>query len=85
MSLKELQHDPFLDFAHTRLGAALTGTVQKVAPLGIFLEVEKDIVGLLPAAELQDDPNSATLGETYPVVVSTINLNQRRVILALTE
>jgi ribosomal protein S1 len=85
LSLKELEHDPFLDFARSRLGATVTGTVEKVAPIGVFLEVEKDIAGLLPVAALPDGTGSVRIGDMFSVRVSSINLHERRVALSLAD
>ncbi|MEW2220614.1 S1 RNA-binding domain-containing protein [Streptomyces sp. NPDC006990] len=84
LSLKELQHDPFVDFAATQLGTTTTGTVEKVTPIGVFLTLQGDISGLLPAADLTGALKSAAIGEEYPVIVSSINLSERRITLAPT-
>ncbi|WP_369204189.1 S1 RNA-binding domain-containing protein [Streptomyces sp. PU-14G] len=85
LSLKELEHDPFLDFARSRLGATVTGTVEKVAPVGVFMEVEKDVSGLLPVAALPDGTGPIQTGDTLPVKVSSINLSERRVVLSVAD
>ncbi|MGP3973344.1 S1 RNA-binding domain-containing protein [Streptomyces sp. 8N114] len=83
LSLKELQHDPFLDFAATQLGAVMTGTVEKVTPIGVFLKLEENISGLLPVSDMPKE--SVKIGEKHPIVVSSINLHERRVTLALAD
>ncbi|MBQ0866790.1 S1 RNA-binding domain-containing protein [Streptomyces smyrnaeus] len=86
LSLKELQHDPFLDFAATQLGATLTGVVEKITPIGLFLEVQEDISGLLPKAECPAaELDSVQVGDHYSVVVTSINLQERRVALSLAD
>ncbi|MEK8171347.1 hypothetical protein NKH77_23485 [Streptomyces sp. M19] len=75
LSLKELQPDPFLEFARTRLGAVLTGPVTKAAPFGVFVLLDGEFPGLLPDAV-------HAVGETVTVRVADINVRDRRVVLS---
>ncbi|MFP3988914.1 S1 RNA-binding domain-containing protein [Streptomyces sp. E11-3] len=83
LSLKELQHDSFLDFARTRLGATLSGRVVKVAPIGIFLRLEGDVSGFLPAFELQRYGPKTDVGDVLTVEVSRINVAERKVVVSI--
>ncbi|MBO8192835.1 S1 RNA-binding domain-containing protein [Streptomyces oryzae] len=85
LSLKELEHDPLIDFARTQIGTTTTGTVEKIAPVGVFLALEKDISAFLPAAELSNNLKSVEIGQTYSVIVSSINFHERRIVLSLPD
>ena len=85
LSLKELERDPLLDFAQTQIGAVLTGRADKATPIGVFFEVEENISGLLPVAELPNGVGSVKIGEEYSVLVSSINVNERKITLTWPE
>ncbi len=67
LGLKQLVSDPWTEMASKlSLGSLVLGTVTKVASFGVFIEIEKDIEGLLHISET--DLHAAQLLEsTYPV------------------
>ena len=67
LGLKQLITDPWDEIASKlTVGAAVEGAVTKVASFGVFVEIEKDVEGLLHISET--DLSSAQLLETsYPV------------------
>lgn len=81
-SLKDLQQDPLLDFALTRFGSTVTGSVTKVAPVGAFVQVGEGVEGFLPAAELAGHGNAPEAGDALTVTVTYINVERRQVILS---
>ncbi|MFJ6750822.1 S1 RNA-binding domain-containing protein [Streptomyces sp. NPDC091266] len=83
-SLKELQQDPFLDFARHRLGVTLSGPVTKVAPVGVFIQLEGGTLGFLPASEL-DTEDIPEVGDALTVKPTHINIVKRQVILSLSS
>ncbi|MFF3337914.1 S1 RNA-binding domain-containing protein [Streptomyces flavidovirens] len=83
LSLKELQHDPFLDFARSRLGSIMSGVVTKVSPIGTFLLLEGGVLGFLPISEIVERGLESRIGDNVTVYVSDINIADRRVILSL--
>ena len=67
LGLKQLIMDPWEEIASKlSIGAMVMGSVTKVASFGVFVEIEKDVEGLLHISET--DLSSAQLLETtYPV------------------
>ncbi|MEU5974030.1 S1 RNA-binding domain-containing protein [Streptomyces sp. NPDC047315] len=76
LSLKDLQHDPFCDFARTQLGKVLTGITVKLAPIGSFVRLPDGTVGLLPE-------HQSPVGDSLTVKVEAINFARRQVVLSL--
>lgn len=81
-SLKDLQRDPLLDFALTRFGSTVTGTVTNVAPIGLFILLEETIEGFLPLAELEGRGSAPEAGDRLTATVTYINVERRQVILS---
>ncbi|MEU8917062.1 S1 RNA-binding domain-containing protein [Streptomyces nigrescens] len=83
-SLKELQHDPFLDFARRRLGVTLSGPVTKASPVGVFIRLEGGVLGLLPISEFEmgDIPE---VDDVLTVKPTYINIVKRQVFLSLSS
>lgn len=77
LSLKDLQPDPFQEFARTQLGRTLHGRVTKVTPIGVFVGVEGGVEGLVPLSELTE--GTPEVGDEMVVQVATINVDRRRV------
>ncbi|MEU1763646.1 MULTISPECIES: S1 RNA-binding domain-containing protein [Streptomyces] len=82
LSIKDLQPDPFIAFARSNLDAILTGTITKIAPVGIFVRLERSIIGFLPASEAPRDQNFA-VNDEMTVKVTSISITDRQVILSL--
>ncbi|MEU5955402.1 S1 RNA-binding domain-containing protein [Streptomyces sp. NPDC047525] len=85
LSLKELQPDPFLDFARTRFSRNIAGTVAKIAPIGIFVQLEGDIEGLLPASEFEAQRKEMEIGAPLTVRVDYVNTATRRIMVSRTD
>ncbi|GGS99560.1 hypothetical protein GCM10010286_25580 [Streptomyces toxytricini] len=90
LSLKALEPDPLQDFAdRTAVGQELRGTVEKVLPFGVFVDLGDGIVGLAPFREAHGRPavspvEDFEVGE-IAVVVTEIELLTRRVFLSRPE
>ncbi|MFF3762658.1 S1 RNA-binding domain-containing protein [Streptomyces sp. NPDC001922] len=82
-SLKDLDPDPFLDFARTMLGCSLSGSVVKLAPIGVFVELESGVTGLLPLSEVGGEGHALEVGDGVAVKVASINVQRRQVSLSL--
>ncbi|WP_326613759.1 S1 RNA-binding domain-containing protein [Streptomyces anulatus] len=88
LSLKSLEPDPLQAFAdRTVMGQEFRGTVEKVVPIGIFVDLGGGIVGLVPFKEIDGRPAASTaedfeVGEQITVVVAEIELPTRRVFLS---
>ncbi|MFB7452993.1 S1 RNA-binding domain-containing protein [Streptomyces sp. NPDC056194] len=88
LSLKALEPDPLQAFAdRTAVGQELRGTVEKVLPFGIFVDLGDGIVGLVPFREVHGRPAVSPVedfeaGEEIAVVVTEIDPPTRRVFLS---
>nr|WP_318208879.1 S1 RNA-binding domain-containing protein [Streptomyces sp. SJL17-1] len=96
LSLKALQPDPLRAFAdRTEVGQELRGTVDRVMPFGVFVDIGDGLVGLVPFEGIRIDGGQisgravAGAADAFPtcgeisVVVTAIERPQRRVRLAL--
>lgn len=88
LSLKALQPDPLQSFAdRCVVGQELRGTVQKVLPIGIFVDLGDGVVGLVPFREVDGRPTASRaedveVGEEIAFVVTEIERPTRRVFLS---
>ncbi|GAA2629980.1 hypothetical protein GCM10010411_79650 [Actinomadura fulvescens] len=81
LSLRALLPDPFQSFADNAVvGQRLAGTVTKIVPLGMFVEVADGIEGLVHEDEL-DSP--ARPGDEVQVSIVDLDRDQRRLRLGL--
>ncbi|TXC95026.1 S1 RNA-binding domain-containing protein [Streptomyces sp. ISID311] len=85
LSIKELQQDPFIDFARSRFGSTTSGPVIKIAPIGAFIQLEDEWVGLLPISELGGSGRTVGVGDTLNVKITYINMANRQVALSLSS
>ncbi|WST34980.1 S1 RNA-binding domain-containing protein [Streptomyces sp. NBC_01166] len=87
LSLKALETDPLQVFAdRTVVGQELRGTVEKVLPIGLFVDLGDGILGLVPSRDIDGRPAASPAedveaGEEIAVVVAEIELPTRRVFL----
>lgn len=90
LSLRVLRPDPFQIFAdNTSVGQSLTGTITKMIPFGVFVEVAEGVHGLIHKDELADDPVDSLaevvqLGEDVQVTVIGLDRDRRRLHLSRT-
>lgn len=80
LSLKAMELDPLSVFARGALGRRCRGLVTKVVPFGVFVQVALGVEGLVHRDLLTDEPQA---GDELTVKVTGINLQQRRISLAL--
>ncbi|MET9587740.1 S1 RNA-binding domain-containing protein [Streptomyces sp. NPDC006539] len=91
LSLKALEPDPLQVFAdRTVVGQEFRGTVEKVLPIGILVDLRDGIFGLVPFREIDGRPAASpaedfAVGEEIAVVVAEIELPKRRVFLSRPE
>ncbi|MEU2393626.1 S1 RNA-binding domain-containing protein [Streptomyces sp. NPDC007369] len=87
LSLRALERDPFQAFAdRTVVGQELLGTVDRVVPFGVFVDLGDGVVGLIPFREIHGRPEAGPpeafeAGEEISVVVTDIERPRRRVSL----
>ncbi|GAA4103068.1 S1 RNA-binding domain-containing protein [Nonomuraea soli] len=85
LSLKELQPQPLLEFARTKLDCIVQGRVSKVVPFGVFVRVDDGVEGLIPEAEFTNRGiiSLPSLGSEIAVKVTDINIIRSRIRLVL--
>lgn len=89
LSLKALQEDPWVVFAHTTpVGSVLKGTVTRIAAYGAFVQVAEGVEGLAHVSQLAPGGARRTReavheGQEVTVRVAQIDLAQRRIGLSL--
>ncbi|MET7367554.1 S1 RNA-binding domain-containing protein [Streptomyces sp. NPDC005566] len=88
LSLKALEPDPLQAFAdRTVVGQDFRGTVDRVVPIGVFVDLGDGIFGLVSFREIDGRPAASPaedfeVGEEIDVVVTEIDLPTRRVFLS---
>jgi len=89
LSIKKLLEDPWANVAEKfKIGDKVKGTVLKVNPFGLFVELDKDIHGLAHVSELSDKPvtdiNSiAKAGDEMEFTIVSIEPKDHRLGLSL--
>lgn len=87
LSIKQLSDDPWKDIDKDfPVTTTLTGTVSRVEPFGVFVNVEAGVDGLIHASKL--DPSiTYTKGDKVTVTVESVDPERRRMSLSpvLTE
>lgn len=83
LSIKQLTNDPWTDIADKyQPGTTLEGTVSRVEPFGVFVNVEQGIDGLIHSSKLESG-HSLNKGDTVTVNVESVDSEQRRMSLSL--
>lgn len=89
LSIKKLQHDPWLDIASKyKIGQTVEGKVIKANPFGLFVELDEDIHGLAHVSELSDKQvddvsQIAKPGDNMSFIIVSIEPNEHRLGLSL--
>lgn len=89
LSIKRLTLDPWAEKVKgLKVGQLVNGEVTKITPFGAFVNLEKDIDGLVHISELSDDhvvdPGKVvTLGEKYQFKIISIEPESHRLGLSL--
>lgn len=88
LSLKVLRPDPWLTVDEQfKVGQKIKGTVIKIRSNGAFVQLNDDIVGLLPTAEFGGRPATdvVTIGSQYDCAIVNIDAKDHKLILTLEE
>ncbi|MEU9361256.1 S1 RNA-binding domain-containing protein [Streptomyces sp. NPDC048301] len=91
LSLKGMEPDPFQAFADRTVGGQeLLGRVERVVPIGIFVDLGDGISGLVPFKEIDGRPAASPAegfeaGDEIAVAVREVDLQARRVFLSTPE
>lgn len=84
LSLKALKDDPWLKVDEQfQVGQKVTGNVVKIRPNGVFVQLTEDIIGLVPATELEgkNPADVLAVGSTHVFAVVTIDAKDHKLIL----
>lgn len=90
LSLKALQSDPWAELAEDKYkkGDAVKGKVVKLNPYGAFVEIEKNIHGLIHISELtgsDGNKNKLELGKKYKFKIIFFSPQTHKMTLSLSE
>ncbi len=91
LGLKQTQADPWEAVEGTiHQGAQVSGTVQRIADFGAFVEIMPGVEGLLPASEVSWRRNARVadevqVGQALRLAVIALDLENRRVTLSLKQ
>lgn len=83
LSIKQLTDDPWKVIADKyQVGTTVEGTVSRVEPFGVFVNVEQGIDGLIHSSKLEEG-HSLKKGDQVTVNVESVDPEQRRMSLSL--
>lgn len=83
LSIKQLSDDPWKEIANKyQIGTTVEGTVSRVEPFGVFVNVEQGIDGLIHSSKLEQD-HQLKRGDKITVNVESVDSEQRRMSLSL--
>lgn len=83
LSLKQMSDDPWQKIEESySVGTTFTGTVSRVEPFGVFVNVEPGVDGLIHASKLTPD-QTFKKGEEVTVSVESVEPKQRRMSLSV--
>lgn len=88
LSLKALRPDPWLTVEEAfKVGQKVSGTVIKIRSNGAFVQLNEDIVGLLPTTEFGGRPAAevVTVGQKYSCAIVNIDPKDHKLILTLDQ
>ena len=91
LSIRDAAGDPWLEApSKYKSGQTVEGTVENRESFGLFISLEPGIVGLLPKSEINRSPQASQVdklkpGDTLTVAVDTVNGNDRKISLKLTD
>lgn len=91
LSIKQLQNDPWAEAVKKyQIGQVVKGTVSKIMPFGVFVELDKDIQGLAHLVELSHEPVKAAedvvkIGSEYEFKVISIEPGEHRLGLSIKQ
>ncbi len=82
LSIKQLSDDPWVKIGEKyEVGMSITGTVSRVEPFGVFVNVEAGIDGLIHSSKL-DASTVYKKGDSVTVNVESVDPQQRRMSLS---
>lgn len=88
LSLKALKEDPWLNIeTEYQVGQKVQGKVLKIKSNAVFVELPKEIIGILPAAELGGKNPSEVLevGKEYEMAIVSLDSKEHKLFLTLEQ
>lgn len=91
LSIKQLQNDPWAEAVKKyQIGQVVKGTISKIMPFGVFVELDKDIQGLAHLVELSHDTvkqaeDVVKVGTEYEFKVISIEPAEHRLGLSIKQ
>jgi small subunit ribosomal protein S1 len=91
LGLKQATADPWPQLAEKYIaGSALEGNITKVTNFGLFVEMEKDVEGLVHISEIEQNIANALernfkVGDKIKVRVIKVDMQQHRIALSAKE
>lgn len=91
LSIKQLQNDPWAEAVKKyQIGQVVKGTISKIMPFGVFVELDKDIQGLAHLIELSHEPvkqaeDVVKPGQEYEFKVISIEPAEHRLGLSIKQ
>jgi small subunit ribosomal protein S1 len=91
LSIKQLQNDPWVEAVKKfQIGQIVKGTVSKIMPFGVFVELDKDIQGLAHLVELSHETvkqaeDVVKIGSEYEFKVISIEPAEHRLGLSIKQ
>ena len=89
LSLKALKEDPWAKAADKyKEGKKIKGTVTKFNPFGAFVQLDKDIQGLIHVSEFQDQDNMRSqleVGKEYEFKIASLDIKAHKMALILAK
>lgn len=93
LSIKRLTPDPWKTLVEDlSIDSEVTGKVTKITPFGAFVEVKKDVQGLIPLAEIKKGENAdgsaeiaLEVGQEVTAKVTKVDVDEHRVGLTLAK
>lgn len=83
LSIKQLTNDPWSEIDKKYpIGATISGTISRVEPFGIFVNLESGIDGLIHYTRIKNETKKFNKGEKISVTVETIDKENRRMSLS---
>ena len=91
LSIKQLQNDPWAEAVKKyQIGQVVKGTISKIMPFGVFVELDKDIQGLAHLVELSHEPvkqaeDVVKVGQEFEFKVISIEPAEHRLGLSIKQ
>jgi small subunit ribosomal protein S1 len=87
LGLKQLKPDAWTEFCtRVRVGDVVRGKVTRLAPFGVFVEIEEGVEGLCHASEVEEGyggPHGLEVGSQYQFRILRLNTTEKKIGLSM--